>query len=70
MCLAQGPQRSDAGEARTRYPSVSMLKFCNTTLLPNSMLNNYLLPVSTNKYLLDTKNLFQRGIIFVLLSTC
>ena len=22
MCLAQGPQRSDAGEARTRYPSV------------------------------------------------
>ena len=23
MCLAQGPQRSDAGEARTRYPSVS-----------------------------------------------
>ena len=23
MCLAQGPQRSDAGEARTRCPSVS-----------------------------------------------
>ena len=23
MCLAQGPQRSDAGEARTRAPSVS-----------------------------------------------
>ena len=23
MCLAQGPQRSDAGESRTRYPSVS-----------------------------------------------
>ena len=23
MCLAQGPQRSDAGEARTRGPSVS-----------------------------------------------
>ena len=22
MCLAQGPQRSDAGEARTRDPSV------------------------------------------------
>ena len=22
MCLAQGPQRSDAGEARTRNPSV------------------------------------------------
>ena len=24
MCLAQGPQRSDAGEARTRGPSVSI----------------------------------------------
>ena len=23
MCLAQGPQRSDAGEARTRGPSFS-----------------------------------------------
>ena len=23
MCLTQGPQRSDAGEARTRGPSVS-----------------------------------------------
>ena len=23
MCLAQGPQRSDEGEARTRGPSVS-----------------------------------------------
>ena len=23
MCLAQGPQRSDAGEARTHGPSVS-----------------------------------------------
>ena len=23
MCLAQGPQRSDHGEARTRRPSVS-----------------------------------------------
>ena len=27
MCLAQGPQRSDAGEARTRYPSVSSQAF-------------------------------------------
>ena len=25
MCLAQGPQRSDAGEARTRAPSVHAL---------------------------------------------
>ena len=25
MCLAQGPQRSDAGEARTRVPSASTL---------------------------------------------
>ena len=30
MCLAQGPQRSDAGEARTRGPSVlvSPLSHC------------------------------------------
>ena len=27
MCLAQGPQRSDVGEARTRGPSV-MFMFC------------------------------------------
>ena len=28
MCLAQGPQRSDAGEARTRGPSVSRQAHC------------------------------------------
>ena len=28
MCLAQGPQRSDAGEARTRGPSVSSQALC------------------------------------------
>ena len=33
MCLAQGPQRSDAGEARTRYPSVSSKYECNKTTL-------------------------------------
>ena len=34
MCLIQGPQRSDAGEARTRGPSVSSqaLYHCATAL--------------------------------------
>ena len=36
MCLAQGPQRSDAGEARTRYPSVSSQALYHwATALPN-----------------------------------
>ena len=35
MCLAQGPQRSDAGEARTRGPSVSSQTFYHwATALP------------------------------------
>ena len=35
MCLAQGPQRSDAGEARTRGPSVSSQALYNwATALP------------------------------------
>ena len=36
MCLAQGPQHSDAGEARTRGPSVSsqaLYHWATTTLL-------------------------------------
>ena len=42
MCLAQGPQRSEAGEARTRGPSVSSqalyhwataLPFSDTTMI-------------------------------------
>ena len=37
MCLAQGPQRSDAGEARTRGPSVSSQALYHwATALPNS----------------------------------
>ena len=37
MCLAQGPQRSDAGEARTRGPSVSSQALYHwATVLPNS----------------------------------
>ena len=36
MCLAQGPQRSDAGEARTRNPSVSSQALYHwATALPN-----------------------------------
>ena len=35
MCLTQGPQRSDAGEARTRSPSVSRQALFNwATALP------------------------------------
>ena len=35
MCLAQGPQRSDAGEARTPDPSVSSQAFYHrATALP------------------------------------
>ena len=37
MCLAQGPQRSDAGEARTRGPSVSSQALYHwATALPTS----------------------------------
>ena len=35
MCLAQGPQRSDAGEAETRGPSVwSQALYHRATKLP------------------------------------
>ena len=35
MCLAQGQQRSDAGEAQTRDPSVSSQALCHwATVLP------------------------------------
>ena len=38
MCLAQGPQRSDAGEAQTRGPSVSSQALYHwATALPNIM---------------------------------
>ena len=38
MCLAQGPQRSDAGDARTRGPSVSSQAHHHwATALPNML---------------------------------
>ena len=38
MCLAQGPQRSDPGEARTRGPSVSSQALYHwATALPDEM---------------------------------
>ena len=38
MCLAQGPQRSDAGEVRTRGPSVSSQALYHwATALPEHM---------------------------------
>ena len=37
MCLAQGPERSDAGEARTRGPSVlSQALYHWATALPSA----------------------------------
>ena len=39
MCLAQGPQRSDAGETRTRGPSVSSQALYHwATALPKNIL--------------------------------
>ena len=41
MCLAQGPQRSDAGEARTRGPSVSSKALYHwATALPQTRWKN------------------------------
>ena len=40
MCLTQGPQRSDTGEARTHGPSVSSQALYNwATALPESLCN-------------------------------
>ena len=48
MCLAQGPQRSDAGEARTRGPSVSSQALYHwATALPQSTSNDQLKPFLT-----------------------
>ena len=66
MCLAQGPQPSDTGEARTRGLLVSSQAFYHrATALPNcickightcliffSVSNKYLLVETVNKYLL------------------
>ena len=42
MCLAQGPQRSDAGEARTRGPSVSSQALYHwATALPCVLLKDH-----------------------------
>ena len=40
MCLAHGPQRSDAGEARTRSPSVSSQALYHL---------NHITPIAKNK---------------------
>ena len=42
MCLAQGPHHSDAGEARTRGPSVSSQALYHwATALPTYVVNVY-----------------------------
>ena len=38
MCLAQGPQRSDTGEARTRGPSVSSQALYHWATAPETTL--------------------------------
>ena len=43
MCIAQGPQRSDAGEARARGPSVSsqaLYMYHWATTLPDFYITN------------------------------
>ena len=59
MCLAQGPQRSDAVEARTRRPSVSSqaLYHWATALPPPPKKKdaNIFLPIIYSIYVVDTQ---------------
>ena len=58
MCLAQGPQRSDAGEARTRGPSVSSQALYHwATALPTKCVVITKWNSTAKKYYKD-KNLF------------
>ena len=43
MCLAQGPQRSDAGEARTHDPSVSSQALYHWATALSSFFEEYFL---------------------------
>ena len=59
MCLAQGPQRSEAGEARTRGPSVSSQALYHwATALPNMYHVNYALTSTCNSPSLSLKGTF------------
>ena len=63
MCLAQGPQPSDAGEARTRYPSVSSQALNHwATALPYPSILTYVLGAQkirlNETVLLSTHNMF------------
>ena len=49
MCLARGPRRSDAGEARTHGPSVSSLE--HSTTEPLHSLNDHSTFVTTVRQL-------------------
>ena len=54
MCLAQGPQRSDAGEAQTRGPSVSSQALYHwATVLPIKELNkqSIMYGIANTKYI-------------------
>ena len=50
MCLAQGPQRSDAGEAGTRGPKVSSqaLSHCTPIFMNKNIRNNIILKTEQN----------------------
>ena len=51
MCLGQGPQRSDAGEARTQGPSVSSQALYHwATALPHIALHKSIVLKESNVY--------------------
>ena len=67
MCLAQGPQRSDAGEARTRGPSVSSqalnliwtfikLSYLNVNVLFSLCISIYFSIIRISKYVIKMCN--------------
>ena len=66
MCLAQGPQRSDAGEARTRGPSVSSQALYHwATALPQRSLNLSNRTFKIDVKILDLLRRFKAGLVKV-----
>ena len=67
MCLAQGPQRSDAGEARTRGLSVSsQVLYHWATVLPLENMELFTLLYGNRKYMpsVGSKNVTRKALIF------
>ena len=69
MCLAQGPQRSDAGEARTRGPSVySQALYHRATALPHeNCLSCNIIPYFCRKLGKMLQNLWSAAVVLALL---